>query len=116
MSCISERNVNTADRLGTVCVQLGPLRDVHVIVMSHSFAERPHAVVSARSKQLSLGAECMAPEVDHDLLLLLVRRELAEEAASLAFRLIYSFESWRNAHADLIAEEFRRTYRPSCLL
>ncbi len=57
--------------------------------------------------------ECLAPEVDHELLRRLARKELSRETSRMAFRLIHSFESWRNAHADVVVEEFQRTQQAS---
>jgi len=55
--------------------------------------------------------EDLAPAVDRDLLLRLVRRELSDEATRGCFRLIQAFASWRDAHAEVLAAEFRRTRR-----
>lgn len=55
----------------------------------------------------------LAPEIDHDLLLHLVRNELTVEASRLVFRLIHSFECWRNAHADVVVSEFQRGQQAS---
>jgi len=55
--------------------------------------------------------EDLAPTVDRDLLLRLVRRELSDEATRSCFRLIQAFTSWRDAHAEVLAAEFRRTHR-----
>ena len=54
--------------------------------------------------------ESLAPEVDHDLLRALVRRELTEETARGVYHLIHSFRSWNEAHAQILIEEFRRTH------
>ena len=61
-------------------------------------------------KQPAFRDECLAPEVDRELLLGLVRRELSEEEAREVYRLIYSFMSWHEAHAEMLVEEFRRTH------
>lgn len=55
----------------------------------------------------------LAPEIDRNLLQRLVRNELTVEASRAVFRLIHSFESWRNAHADIVVEEFRRSQQAS---
>lgn len=52
--------------------------------------------------------ESLAPEVDRDLLLALVRRQLSEDDSRLLYRLIYSFRSWNEAHAQVLIEEFQR--------
>ena len=53
--------------------------------------------------------ESLAPEVDRDLLLQLVRKELPERTTRAVHHLIISFKSWSKAHAEIVAEEFRRT-------
>jgi hypothetical protein len=52
--------------------------------------------------------ESRAPPVDRSLLLRLIRRNLSAEQARTVYWLIISFVSWRDAHAELVAEEFRR--------
>lgn len=54
--------------------------------------------------------ESLAPEVDRDLLQALVRRELPEADARLVYRLIHSFQSWNEAHTQVLIEEFRRPH------
>lgn len=51
--------------------------------------------------------EELAPEVDHDLLRALVRKELPPEEARLVYRLIGAFKSWDEAHTAMIVAEFR---------
>lgn len=51
--------------------------------------------------------ESLAPEVDRDVLVALVRRELPQEQARLVYWLIYAFKSWSDAHNDVLVEEFR---------
>ena len=53
--------------------------------------------------------EELAPEVDRELLTRLVRRELPESTMRTVHRLILSFASWNDAHAEIIATEFRRS-------
>lgn len=51
--------------------------------------------------------ESDAPDVDEQLLLRLIRRELPEEHAALVYRLVYSFQSWHAAFSRLMREESR---------
>lgn len=53
--------------------------------------------------------DALAPEVDRALLVRLVRGELAQQTAESVNRLILSFPSWRDAHAQVAAAEFRTT-------
>jgi hypothetical protein len=48
------------------------------------------------------------PPINRALLLRLIRRELTSEQARAVYWLVVSFVSWRDAHAQLVAEEFRR--------
>lgn len=48
--------------------------------------------------------ESLAPVVDRDLLLRLVRQELPEEVVADVYRLIHSFNCWRDAHAQILVE------------
>jgi len=43
--------------------------------------------------------ERLAPTVDEELLLRLIRRELPEKSAALVYRLVYSFRSWHGPSA-----------------
>jgi len=52
-----------------------------------------------------------APEVDREVLLRLVRRELSERAARVVYRLIYAYANWNDAHTQLLVEEFVRRQR-----
>lgn len=61
-----------------------------------------------RSRVDAFRDESLAPEVDRDLLLALVRRQLPEADARLVYRLIYSFKSWSEMHTQLLIEEFHR--------
>ena len=54
--------------------------------------------------------ESLAPQVDQELLAALVRQELPEEDARLVYRLIHSFQSWSEAHTQIVAAEFRRRH------
>lgn len=49
-----------------------------------------------------------APEVERDLLVRLSRGELSERNARIIYRLIHSFESWRDAHAEVVVDEYHR--------
>ena len=50
--------------------------------------------------------ESLAPEVDRELLMRLIRSELSEEASRAVYRLIHCFKSWRDLHAELTASHF----------
>lgn len=54
--------------------------------------------------------ERTAPAVDRDLLGRLVRKELSEDASRDVYRLIVSYASWRDAHAQVVANEYRRQH------
>lgn len=56
--------------------------------------------------------ESLAPEIDEELLRLLVRQALPESAARAVYRRVYSFRSWHRAHAKVLLEELKRA-RPS---
>jgi hypothetical protein len=56
--------------------------------------------------------ERLAPPVDRELLLKLVRKELPEAAARSVYRLIVMFESWRQVHGEILAEEAGRAKPP----
>ncbi len=49
-----------------------------------------------------------APEVDLDLLRALVRLQLTESEARLVHHLIVCFESWQEAHREVLTQEFLR--------
>jgi hypothetical protein len=49
----------------------------------------------------------LAPEVEWDLVRALVRKQLDESDSCLVQRLIVCFESWRDAHNEVMIEEFR---------
>lgn len=51
--------------------------------------------------------ESLAPMVDWDVLTALVRRELTREQARQIYQWIYSFQSWSDAHAEVLVDEFR---------
>lgn len=55
----------------------------------------------------------LAPEVDRDLLLRLVRKEIPGNAARAAYRLVHAFDSWKKAYAEIVIEEFRRNQSSS---
>jgi hypothetical protein len=57
--------------------------------------------------------ESLAPEIDHDLLVRLVRRELPEEQARAVYHLIHAFQSWTDAHAQVVTDEFHRQHKPA---
>lgn len=52
--------------------------------------------------------ESRAPAVDRSLILKMVRRELSEERAKAVGRLIVLFESWNDAHVEIVREELKR--------
>ncbi len=52
--------------------------------------------------------ESLAPDIDLDLLCSLVRQELVEAEERLVHRLIICFESWRDAHNEILIQEFLR--------
>lgn len=52
--------------------------------------------------------EDLAPEVDRELLWALVRQELEEHTARAVYRLVYSFQSWNDAHTEILVGEFHR--------
>jgi hypothetical protein len=56
--------------------------------------------------------ERLAPPVDRELLRRLVRRELSELAARAVTRMIVTFVSWRDAHAEVLLAELRGSDRP----
>jgi hypothetical protein len=49
--------------------------------------------------------ESLAPDVDRDILMSLVRRDLPEDQARLVYMLTYSFKSWSDAHLEALTEE-----------
>ena len=51
--------------------------------------------------------ESLAPEVDREVLVSLVRRQLSREHARLVYQLVYSFQSWSDAHNEELIKEFR---------
>jgi hypothetical protein len=53
-----------------------------------------------------------APEVDRDFLLRVVRKELSQDLDQAAFRLIYAFDSWKKAYAEILVQEFHRNRTP----
>lgn len=57
--------------------------------------------------------EQFAPDVDHKLLYALVRKKLSEDSARSVYRLIHSFKSWDDAHAQILIEEFQRNEQRS---
>jgi hypothetical protein len=57
--------------------------------------------------------ERLAPDVDHILLLALVRDELPERTARDVYRFINSFKSWSDAYCDLLVREYHATQRSS---
>jgi hypothetical protein len=51
----------------------------------------------------------IAPAVDRDLLVRLVRKQLPDDAARALYRLIHAFQSWNDAYAEVVVENFRRS-------
>lgn len=51
--------------------------------------------------------DALAPDVDRPLLVRLIRGQLDPSSAAAVNRLVLSFASWRDAHAELAAAEFR---------
>jgi hypothetical protein len=69
----------------------------------------PHAILDWIRLQPDLFSdESLAPEIDLGLLRSLVRRELAEADERLVHRLTICFESWRDAHNEILTKEFLR--------
>jgi hypothetical protein len=60
------------------------------------------------STPLAFEDERLAPDVDRDVLVSLVRGELPEDEARVIYRLVYSFKSWCDAHTEVLAEQSRR--------
>lgn len=52
--------------------------------------------------------ERLAPKVDRELLVKLVRNELPASVARVAYRLIVMFASWSDVHDEVLAEKARR--------
>lgn len=52
--------------------------------------------------------ESIAPEVAHEVLLALARGELPDDQARLIYRLVYTFKSWRDAHAEILIKELHK--------
>ena len=48
-----------------------------------------------------------APEVDLELLRKLVRKEIPKDSVGPAYMLIHAFDSWKEAFAQIVIEEFR---------
>jgi hypothetical protein len=53
--------------------------------------------------------ERLAPQIDHTLLLALIRQELPERTAREVHRWVILFKSWSDAYCDLLVREFRAT-------
>lgn len=51
----------------------------------------------------------LGPVVDRAFLRRFVCDELPEEAAALAFRLIFLFPSWSQAHQEVVEEVYRQS-------
>jgi len=51
--------------------------------------------------------ESLAPPVDDELLIALVRRQLSRDEARDVYELIYSFRSWNAAHNRILITESR---------
>jgi hypothetical protein len=54
--------------------------------------------------------ERLAPNVDHALLLALVRDKLPERTARDVYRFIISFKSWSDAYCDLFVGEYHAAH------
>lgn len=52
-------------------------------------------------------ADGRAPPVEWTLLRRLVRQELSERAARVAYGLIHTYPEWKTAHAQVLVEEFK---------
>jgi hypothetical protein len=50
--------------------------------------------------------ERLAPEVDHTLLLALIRQELPDRTAREVHRWVILFKSWSDAYCDLLVREY----------
>ena len=66
-------------------------------------------IKSALEKRPPYRDEKLAPRVDHDLLLALVRKQLPDQTARDVYLLVESFKSWSDAYCELLAREFRET-------
>lgn len=64
-----------------------------------------------RNKPAFLDEE-LAPDVDHKLLLALVRRELPEQTARSVYRFVHLFKSWNDAYCDALVREYRVVQGP----
>ena len=63
--------------------------------LAEALRYRPHRRSSADS-----------PAVDREILLKLVRKELSKDLVKSAYRLIQTFENWKQAFEEIIVEEF----------
>lgn len=48
------------------------------------------------------------PEVEHDLLRRLVRKELSERSVRMTYRLVFSYKNWFEAFKQVVGEEASR--------
>ncbi len=53
--------------------------------------------------------ESLAPAVERALLWRLVRGELSDAEAEGAYRLVYSFRSWDEAHTEILVQHYHET-------
>lgn len=61
-----------------------------------------------RTARAAFRNEDLAPAVDRNLLLALVRRQLSPNQARSVYQRIHAFRSWSEAHAEILIAEFRR--------
>lgn len=72
--------------------------------------EIPHSLWKALGiTEPRIREDLVGPAVDEGLLRRLVRRELSMSEQRAVYRLIDAFRSWSDAHAEVLASEFRRT-------
>ena len=55
----------------------------------------------------------IAPKVDRSLLARLLHKELPNGTVHAVYRLIHAFDSWKQAYAEMVIEEFSQGRRPS---
>ena len=82
-----------------------------VDVPSRDFQDAERAAIGAlRCSPMLFRDERFAPEVDRDLLFLLVQGKLNEPQARLIFRLVESFRNWFDAYIEILVVEAKRSH------
>ncbi|MDA7977944.1 MAG: hypothetical protein MPJ50_04135 [Pirellulales bacterium] len=72
--------------------------------------DRPKSLLDLLAKpRPKFRDESLAPVVDRNLLWALVRNKLPEAEQRGAYRLIYSFRSWDEAHTEILTEHYHQT-------